>query len=88
MSFSFPKSIYAVRDCLRAADIGSRKNAIVLDFFAGSGTTGVVAARVGRNATLVEHNPVGIEKTLLRLARLNPRPRVRLWRFCKQADFF
>jgi adenine-specific DNA-methyltransferase len=39
LSFSFPKSVYAVRDCLRAADVGSRKNAIVLDFFGGSGTT-------------------------------------------------
>jgi DNA modification methylase len=51
------------------------------DFFAGSGTTGVVAARSGRSATLVDRNPVAIEKTLLRLARLTPRPRIRLWRY-------
>ncbi len=36
--FPFPKSVYAVRDCLAAA-VGDRKDALVLDFFAGSGTT-------------------------------------------------
>jgi len=36
--FSFPKSVYAVRDCLEVA-IGDRQNALILDFFAGSGTT-------------------------------------------------
>jgi adenine-specific DNA-methyltransferase len=36
--FSFPKSIYSVRDTIDAA-IGSRKDALILDFFAGSGTT-------------------------------------------------
>lgn len=38
-SFSFPKSLYAVKDCLVAAS-NENKNAVVLDFFAGSGTTG------------------------------------------------
>lgn len=36
--FSFPKSLYAERDCL-AAVCSHRKNALILDFFAGSGTT-------------------------------------------------
>ncbi|MBW7888817.1 MAG: site-specific DNA-methyltransferase [Bacteroidetes bacterium] len=36
--FDFPKSLYNVYDCLYAI-IGDDKNAIVLDFFAGSGTT-------------------------------------------------
>lgn len=36
--FPFPKSLYAVRDCLKVA-VGDRKNALILDFFAGSGTT-------------------------------------------------
>lgn len=36
--FSFPKSVYAVRDCL-AAVVRERPNALILDFFAGSGTT-------------------------------------------------
>lgn len=36
--FPFPKSVYAVRDCL-AAVVRDRPNALILDFFAGSGTT-------------------------------------------------
>jgi adenine-specific DNA-methyltransferase len=36
--FSFPKSIYAVRDAI-AAVVRDRPNALILDFFAGSGTT-------------------------------------------------
>ncbi len=36
--FPFPKSIYAVVDALRIA-VGDRPDALVLDFFAGSGTT-------------------------------------------------
>lgn len=35
--FEFPKSIYTVKDCVFAV---SDKDSIVLDFFAGSGTTG------------------------------------------------
>lgn len=37
--FDFPKSLYNVYDCI-APIIYSKKEAIVLDFFAGSGTTG------------------------------------------------
>jgi len=37
--FDFPKSLWNVYDCLYAV-IADKKNAIVLDFFAGSGTTG------------------------------------------------
>lgn len=36
--FPFPKSIYSVLDVLRVF-IGDKKNALVVDFFAGSGTT-------------------------------------------------
>ena len=36
--FPFPKSVYAVRDCL-AAVVRNRSDALILDFFAGSGTT-------------------------------------------------
>lgn len=52
----------------------------VLDLFAGSGTTGVAAAGSGRNAVLADINPVAIEKSLLRLQRLEPQPALRLWR--------
>lgn len=36
--FTYPKSLYAVKDCL-AMFIAGKPNALVLDFFAGSGTT-------------------------------------------------
>lgn len=36
--FDFPKAPEAVKDCLRVAN--AKKDAIILDFFAGSGTTG------------------------------------------------
>lgn len=37
--FSYPKSLYAVIDCLRASNITEEYEAIILDYFAGSGTT-------------------------------------------------
>ncbi len=37
--FPYPKSLYAVMDCIRAT-LHDKKNSIILDFFAGSGTTG------------------------------------------------
>jgi adenine-specific DNA-methyltransferase len=37
--FDFPKSLYTVYDCLFAV-VGERPHANILDFFAGSGTTG------------------------------------------------
>lgn len=36
--FSYPKSVYAEYDCLRIV-LSNKPNALVLDFFAGSGTT-------------------------------------------------
>ena len=36
--FTFPKSLYAVRDCINYF-IREKKDALILDFFAGSGTT-------------------------------------------------
>lgn len=36
--FSFPKSLYNVKDCVYAV-VGNDKNAIVIDYHAGSGTT-------------------------------------------------
>lgn len=38
-SFDFPKSVYNVYDCL-APIVSEKKDAIILDYFAGSGTTG------------------------------------------------
>src|SRR5205085_1245219 len=37
--FSYPKSLYAVIDCLRACNFMEMYDAIALDYFAGSGTT-------------------------------------------------
>lgn len=37
-AFSFPKSIYATKDAIEVA-VGDRPDALILDFFAGSGTT-------------------------------------------------
>lgn len=52
----FPKEL--VRPCILA---GSPKGGTVLDPFAGSGTTGTVAKELGRNAVLIELNPVYVE---------------------------
>jgi len=38
-NFPYPKSLYAVEDCIKSA-IHNKSNATILDFFAGSGTTG------------------------------------------------
>lgn len=46
-SFPFPKSLYAVEDALRIA-VAERPDAVVLDFFAGSGTTAHALMRLNR----------------------------------------
>ncbi|MBN2198106.1 site-specific DNA-methyltransferase [Candidatus Wolfebacteria bacterium] len=38
-TFPFPKSLFNTKDCLECV-VKQRKNAVVLDYFAGSGTTG------------------------------------------------
>jgi adenine-specific DNA-methyltransferase len=45
--FSYPKSPYAVEDCIRIAGLAMPQTA-VLDFFAGSGTTGDATIRLNR----------------------------------------
>lgn len=45
--FPFPKSLYAVEDCLRFF-IADKPEAVVLDFFAGSGTTAHAVMRLNR----------------------------------------
>lgn len=47
-NFPFPKSLYAVMDCIRAA-VHDKNNAIILDFFAGSGTTGHAVLELNKN---------------------------------------
>lgn len=54
--FTFPKSIYAVRDTIKLF-CAKKKNAIVIDFFAGSGTTmhatNLLNAEDGGNRTCI-----------------------------------
>lgn len=45
--FDYPKSLWAVRDFIYTA-IGDKKNPIILDFFAGSGTTGHAVMELNR----------------------------------------
>ncbi|MCX6032534.1 MAG: DNA methyltransferase [Chloroflexi bacterium] len=45
--FEFPKSVEAVRDCLRVSSAGT--DALVLDYFAGSATTGHAVVELNRN---------------------------------------
>lgn len=45
----------------RFIKVHSPKNGVVLDFFAGSGTTGVAAWKEGRHFILIDSNPQAIE---------------------------
>jgi adenine-specific DNA-methyltransferase len=72
-AFPFPKALYAVRDTLLTA-IATKPNALVLDFFAGSGTTlhatALINAQLGgnRRCILVSNNEPGekIAKKLMK----------------------
>lgn len=46
-SFPYPKSLYAVEDCLRFF-VANKPDAIILDFFSGSGTTAHAVMRLNR----------------------------------------
>ena len=71
--FTYPKSVYAVEDTLAVAT-GSRPDALILDFFGGSGTTvhatALLNARDGgrRRCILVTNNEVEQEKETRLLA--------------------
>lgn len=66
-AFPFPKSLYAVEDALRIA-VGGDRNATVLDFFAGSGTTAHAVMRLNRqdegrrHCILVTNNEVASDE--------------------------
>jgi site-specific DNA-methyltransferase (adenine-specific) len=51
----------------RVLEPSSRPGDWVLDFFAGSGTTGAVAAAMGRRFVLVDENPQAVEVMRARL---------------------
>lgn len=76
--FPFPKSLYAVEDALRFI-ISDKPNAIVLDFFAGSGTTAHSVMRLNkqdggrRQCISVTNNEVAAdEQKSLRKSGLRP----------------
>jgi site-specific DNA-methyltransferase (adenine-specific) len=56
----------------RILQASSREGDWVLDFFAGSGTTGAVAAALGRRFLLVDSNPAAIEVMRARFATADP----------------
>ena len=66
--FSFPKSVYAEQDTLRFV-VGNKPNALILDFFAGSGTTlhavNLLNAEDGghRRCIMVTNNEVSDEES-------------------------
>ena len=72
--FSFPKSLYATRDAV-AAVVRDRPNALIVDFFAGSGTTlnavNLLNASDGgqRRCILVTNNEVSAEEAAALSAR-------------------
>ena len=46
--FDFPKSLYTVSDCILAVNEVQKGNGIIMDYFAGSGTTGHAVINLNR----------------------------------------
>lgn len=59
----FPQAL--IEPCVKA---GCPAGGVVLDPFGGAGTTGLVAERLGRNATLIEINPEYSEMSRTRIS--------------------
>lgn len=57
---------------MRIVKVHSNPGDLVLDFFAGSGTTGEAAARLGRDFILIDNNPEAVEIMARRLAFARP----------------
>ena len=77
-TFPYPKSVYAVEDTLRFF-VSNKPHALVLDFFAGSGTTTHAVMRLNhqdgghRRSICVTNNEVGVaEQVTLRARGLKP----------------
>lgn len=77
-TFDYPKSLYAVLECVRSVTT-DKPDAVILDFFAGSGTTAHAVALLNsrdggrRRAILVTNNEVSPE-TDARLRQAGHRP--------------
>lgn len=77
-NFPFPKSLYAVEDCLRFV-VADKMNAIILDFFSGSGTTAHAVIRLNhqdsgrRQCISITNNEVAADEQIaLRKQGLRP----------------
>jgi adenine-specific DNA-methyltransferase len=89
-TFPYPKSLYAVEDVLRIA-VGEKKHALVVDFFAGSGTTAHAAFRLNkqdggqRRTIMITNNEVAAdEQRTLREQGLRPGdPEWEQWGICE-----
>ena len=88
--FPFPKSLYAVEDALRFF-VADKPNAMVVDFFAGSGTTAHAVMRLNkqdggrRQSIIVTNNEVAAdEQKALREKGLRPGdPEWERWGICE-----
>jgi len=76
--FPFPKSLYAVEDALRYF-VANKPGAVVLDFFAGSGTTAHAVMRLNRQdggsrqcISITNNEVAAIEQEVLRKKKLRP----------------
>jgi DNA modification methylase len=66
----------------RLVQASTRPGDWCLDFFAGSGTLGAVAAKLGRRYVLIDSNPEAVEVMRARLGRLRSRARAGSDRRC------
>lgn len=77
-NFPFPKSMYAVEDALRFF-IGDNSEAVILDFFSGSGTTAHAVMRLNRqdggrrqSISVTNNEVAATEQEILRKKKLRP----------------
>jgi adenine-specific DNA-methyltransferase len=88
--FPFPKSLYAVEDALRFF-VGNKPDALIIDYFAGSGTTAHAVMRLNkqddgrRRSISVTNNEVAAdEQNALRDRSLRPgEPQWEQWGICE-----
>ena len=77
-TFPFPKSLYAVEDALRIF-VADKPDALILDFFSGSGTTAHAAMRLNRqdggrrrSVSVTNNEVAAAEQHALRKKQLRP----------------
>lgn len=93
-SFPYPKSLYAVEDALRFI-VANKPEAVILDFFAGSGTTAHAVMRLNRQdggrrqSISVTNNEVSADeqKALLDQGLQPGQPDWEKWGICKHVTY-